>query len=77
MHPWDDPRRYQAALHQQAQIDEEAEKQARTESKKGGNLGFLLFILAVIFFKPFVEYCMQLYNTIVGYLNDLGGMVGF
>jgi hypothetical protein len=23
MHPWNDPRRYQAALHQQAQINDE------------------------------------------------------
>ncbi len=77
MHPWNDPRRYQAALHQQAQINEEAAKHARAESKKGGGFGYLVFILAVIFFKPFAEYCIDLYNTLAGYAQSLGALFGF
>ncbi|WP_457661953.1 hypothetical protein [Sinorhizobium medicae] len=77
MHPWNDTRRYQAALHQQAQINEEAEEHARAESKKGGGFGYLLFIVAVIFFKPFAEYCIDLYNTLAGYVHSLGSVFGF
>lgn len=77
MHPWNDPSRYQAALHQQAQINEEAAEQARAESKKGGGFGYLLFLVAVIFFKPFAEYCIDLYNTLAGYAQSLGAMFGF
>jgi hypothetical protein len=77
MHPWDDPRRYNAALHEQARINEEAAEHARAESKRGGNLGFLLFIIAVIFFKPFAEYCFELYRTVAGCVQSLAGVVGF
>lgn len=77
MHPWNDPSRYQAALHQQAQINEEAAEHARAESKKGGGFGYLLFILAVIFFKPFAEYCIDLYNMLAGYAQSLGALFGF
>lgn len=76
-HPWNDSRRYQAALHQQAQINEEAAEQARTESKKGGGFGYLVFIIAVIFFKPFAEYCIDLYNTLGGYAHSLAAAFGF
>jgi hypothetical protein len=77
MHPWDDPRRYSAALHEQARINEEAAERARSESKRGGNLGFLLFIIAVIFLKPFAEYCFELYHTVAGCVRSLAGFVGF
>ncbi|WP_430442477.1 hypothetical protein [Shinella sp.] len=76
-HPWNDSRRYQAALHQQAQINEEAAEQARAESKKGGGFGYLVFIVAVIFFKPFAEYCIDLYNTLAGYAHSLAAAFGF
>lgn len=77
MHPWDDPRRYNAALHEQARINEETAKHTRAESKKGGSLGFLLFIIVVIFFKPFAEYCFELYRTVAGYVQSLAGVFGF
>ena len=77
MHPWDDPRRYQAAIHQQDQINEEAADRARAESKKGGGFGYLVFMVAVIFFKPFAEFCIDLYNTLAGYTRSLGAMFGF
>ncbi|MBN9056723.1 MAG: hypothetical protein J0H80_23840 [Rhizobiales bacterium] len=76
MHPWNDTRRYQAALHQQAQINEEAAEHARAESK-GGGFGYLLFMVAVIFFKPFAEYCIDLYNSLAGYAQTFSGMFGF
>ena len=77
MHPWNDPSRYQAALLQQTQINEEAAEQARAESKKGGGFGYLVFLVAVIFFKPFAEYCVDLYNTLAGYVHSLRALLGF
>lgn len=77
MHPWNDPSRYQAALHQQAQINEEAAEHARAESKKGGGFGYLVFMVAVISFKPLAEYCIDLYNTLAGYVHSLGALLGF
>ena len=77
MHPWNVPSRYQAALHQQTQINEEAAEQARAESKKGGGFGYLVFLVAVIFFKPFAEYCVDLYNTLAGYVHSLRALLGF
>ena len=77
MHPWNAPSRYQAALHQQTQINEEAAEQARAESKKGGGFGYLVFLVAVIFFKPFAEYCVDLYNTLAGYVHSLRALLGF
>ncbi|KQY73941.1 hypothetical protein ASD52_26280 [Ensifer sp. Root142] len=77
MNPWGDDRRYQAALHQQAQINEEAAEHARNEAKKGGGFGFLVFMVAVIFFKPFAEYCIDLYNTLAGCVHSLGSLFGF
>lgn len=76
MNHWGDDRRYQAALHQQAQINEEAAEHARAESKKGGSFGFLVFMVAVIFFKPFAEYCIGLYDTLAGYARNLGALFG-
>lgn len=77
MHPWNDPSRYQAALHQQTQINEEAAEHARAESRKGGGFGYLVFMVAVVFFKPFVEYCIDLYNTLAGYAHSLPAIFGF
>lgn len=77
MNPWGDDRRYQAALHQQAQINEEAAQHAREEAEKGGGFGFMVFMGAVIFFKPFAEYCVDLYNTVAGYVRSLGIVFGF
>ncbi|MCW5712407.1 hypothetical protein [Shinella sp.] len=74
---WGDDRRYQAALHEQAQINEEIAAQGRAEAKKGGGLSFIVFIGAVIFFKPFVEYCIDLYNTLAGYAHSLAASFGF
>ncbi|CAN7755548.1 hypothetical protein C6558_36520 [Ensifer sp. NM-2] len=77
MQPWNDPHRYQAALHEQNRINEEMAEQARIESMKGSNLGYLLFIVAVIFFKPFAEDCIDLYNTLAGCVRSLGNLFGF
>lgn len=77
MNHWGDHRRYQTALHQQAQINEEAAEHACAESKKGGGFGFLVFIVAVIFFKPFAEYWIALYDTLAGYAHSVGNLFGF
>ena len=76
-HPWNDPRRYQAALHQQAQVHEEAAEHARAESRKGGGFGFLVFMAVVIFFKPIAEYFIEFYDTLAGYAHSIGVMFGF
>lgn len=77
MNHWGDDRRYQAALHQQAQINEDVAERGRAEAKKGGEFSFLLFLVAVVFFKPFAEYCIDLYNTLAGYAQSFGAMFGF
>jgi hypothetical protein len=76
-HPWQDDRRRFAAMDAQNQLNEEMAEQARAESKKGGGFGYLAFILVVIFFKPFAEYCIDLYNTLAGYVHSLGNVFGF
>ena len=75
-HPWNDPRRYQAALHLQAQANDEAAEQARTESGKSSGVGLLVFMPVVIFFKPIAEYFIDLYNTLAGYVHSLGALFG-
>lgn len=78
MNHWGDDRRYQAALHQQAQINEDVAERGRAEAKKGGGgFSFLLFIVAVVFFKPFAEYCIDLYNTLAGHVQSFGALLGF
>ncbi|WLR95372.1 hypothetical protein [Shinella zoogloeoides] len=76
MHPWDDPRRYHAALHQQAQINKEAAERDRLAAKKGGGFGCLVFLLVVLFFKPLAEYCVDLYKTLAGYAHSLAALLG-
>lgn len=76
-HPWQDDRRRIAAMDAQNRLNEEMAENDRSEAKKGGGLGVLLFIGAVIFFKPFAEYCIDLYNTLAGYAQSVGSMFGF
>lgn len=77
MHPWDDPRRYQAAIHEQVRINDEMAERDRAELKKAGSgFGFAVFMVIVIFFKPLAEYCIELYDTIAGYVSSLGTLVG-
>ena len=76
MRYWGDDRRYHAALYQQAQINEKAEARDRHEAKKGGGFAFLMFVLAIIFFKPFAEYCIDLYDTLAGYAHSLAALLG-
>ena len=77
MHPWQDDRRRIAALDEQNRINEEMAEADRAEGRTGGGLRYLLFMLAIIFFKPFAEYCIELYNTVGGYLHGIAGMLGF
>ena len=77
MQHWGDNRRYTAALQEQEHVNEELAARARSASKKGDNLGFLLFIVAVIFFKPFAEHCIELYGSATSYLHGLTAMLGF
>ncbi|WP_042778355.1 hypothetical protein [Sinorhizobium fredii] len=77
MREWDESRRHNAAVYEQTRINEENAEQTRDNSKSMSNTGYLLFILAVIFFKPVAEYCIELYNTVGGYLHGIAGMLGF
>ena len=77
MHPWDDDRRRFAAMDAQNRLNEEMAERDRAESEKGGGFGYLLFIVAVIFFKPFAEDCIDLYNTLAGCVRSLGNLFGF
>lgn len=76
-HPWQDDGRHFAAMDAQNRLNEEMAESDRAEAKKGGGFGYLLFIGAVIFFKPFVEYCIDLYNTLAGYAHNLATAFGF
>ncbi len=77
MYPWDDARRQQAAFQEQARIGEEvAERDSAELRKTGGGLGFIVFMAILIFFKPIAEYFINLYNTLAGYAQSLGTLVG-
>jgi hypothetical protein len=78
MYPWDDARRQQAAFQEQDRISQEVAERDRAELRKsGGGLGFIIFIVIVVFFKPIAEYFIDLYNTLTGYAHSLGALVGF
>ncbi|KQY48533.1 hypothetical protein [Rhizobium sp. Root483D2] len=76
MHPWQDDRRRFAAIDEQNRLNEELAEADRSAKPRGG-LGYLLFLGAVIFFKPFAEYCIELYGFVTSYLHGLPGMFGF
>ena len=76
-HPWQDDRRRFAAMDAQNRLNEEMAESDRAEAKKGSGFGYLVFMAAVIFFKPFADYCIDLYNTLAGYAQSIGGMFGF
>jgi hypothetical protein len=77
MYPSDDARRQQAAFQEQARISEEVAERDRAElRKRGGGLGFIIFMAIVIFFKPIAEYFIDLYNTLAGYAHSLGALFG-
>ncbi|MCW0001472.1 hypothetical protein OE766_24940 [Pararhizobium sp. YC-54] len=77
MREWDESRRRNAAVYEHTRISEEIAEQTRDNAKSMGNTGYLLFIVAVIFFMPFAESCIELYNTLAGYLHGIAGMLGF
>ncbi|CAK7261646.1 MULTISPECIES: hypothetical protein [unclassified Shinella] len=74
--PWQDDRRRSAAMDAQHRHNEEMAESDRTETKKGGGFGYLVFMVTVIFFKPFAEYCIDLYNTLAGYAHSLAALFG-
>lgn len=73
----DEARRLNGAMHEQIRINEEITEQFKSDAKPGEAKWAILFILVVIFFKPFAEYCIDLYNTLVGYAQSLGALFGF
>jgi hypothetical protein len=77
MHPWQDDRRRFAAIDEQNRLNEELAEADPSAAKPRGGLGHLLFLGAVIFFKPFAEYYIELYGVITSYLHGLPGMFGF
>lgn len=77
MYPWDDDRRRASAIDMQNLMNDELAEKARQSLKPGDNRRFLVFMLAVIFFKPFAEYCISLYDEIAAYVQNLGALFGF
>lgn len=77
MHPWQDDRRRFAAIDEQNRLNEELVEADRSGAKPRGGPGYLLFLGAVIFFKPFAEYCIELYGSASSYLHGLSAMLGF
>ncbi|RWX74883.1 hypothetical protein EPK99_23650 [Neorhizobium lilium] len=76
MHPWEDDRRRFGAIDEQKRINEEMARDDRRSGGSRGGVGYLLFIVAVIFFKPFAEFCVELYNNIAGHVHHIGTLIG-
>lgn len=77
MRDLDEARRYGGALQEQARINEEIAKSSQPNAKPGETKWVVLFILAVVLFKPFAEYCIELYGSASSYLRGLSAMLGF
>jgi len=77
MHPWQDDRRRFAAIDEQNRLNEELAGADRSGAKPRGGVGYLLFLGAIIFFKPFAEYCIEVYGSATSYLHGLTAMLGF
>ncbi|WP_159952637.1 hypothetical protein [Rhizobium sp. 18065] len=65
---YQDVRKQHATWYQAELVNKEIQEKS-TRNAKGGTLGFSLFIVAVIFFKPIAEYCIELYNTAAAYVH--------
>ena len=72
----DEARRLNGAMHEQIRINEEIAEQSQSDAKPGEARWAILFMLVVIFLKPFAEYCIDLYNTLAGYAQSLGALFG-
>lgn len=77
MHPWQDDRRRFAAIDEQNRINEELAEAGRSGGRPPGGVGYLLFLGAVIFFKPLAEYCIEIYDSATTYLHGIAGIFGF
>lgn len=77
MRDLDEARRYGGALQEQIRINEEIGESSKPNAKPGETKWVVLFVLAVIFFKPFAEYCIELYGSASSYLHGLSAMLGF
>lgn len=73
----DEARRLNGAMHEQIRINEEIAEQSKSDGKPGEAKWAVVFILVVIFIKPFADYCSDLYNTLAGYAQSLGALFGF
>jgi hypothetical protein len=73
----DEARRLNGAMHEQIRINEEIAEQSKSDAKPGEAKWAILFILTVILIKPIADYCIDLYNTLAGYAQSLGGLFGF
>jgi len=73
----DEARRLNGAMHEQIRINEEIAEQSKSDAKPGEAKWAILFILIVILIKPIADYCIDLYNTLVGYAQNLGALFGF
>lgn len=75
MYEWDAERRRAAAIDAQHHVNEEIAARSKTV-EPGDNGKLLLVLVAVIFFKPLAEYCIELYNTLTGYAHCLAVLLG-
>ena len=73
----DEARRMNGAIQEQMRINDEIAEQSKSGAKPGEAKWAILFILLVIFIKPFAEYCIDLYNTLAGYAHSLAAAFGF
>ncbi len=73
----DEARKYDGALQEQIRINEDIAKSSKPNAKPGEAKWVVLFILAVIFFKPFAEYFIELYGSATSYLHGLSATLGF
>ncbi|WP_313526198.1 hypothetical protein [Shinella sp.] len=73
----DEARRLNGAMHEQIRINEEIAEQSKSDAKPGEAKWAVVFILVVIFIKPFADYCSDLHNTLAGYAQSLSALFGF
>lgn len=77
MRDLDEARKFGGALQEQIRINEDIAKSSNPNAKAGEAKWVVLFILAVIFFKPFAEHCIELYDSASSYVHGFSAMLGF
>lgn len=76
-HDYIDSRRRDGAWIAAQGANEEIETRSRPKSGNGGTLSFVMFIAAVVLFKPFVEYCGELFDYVLELYQSTAAFLGF